>query len=493
MAKQESTYRQIFKATGIFGGVQVFNILINIAKSKIIAILLGPSGIGLFGMFNATLDVLKSVTGLGISTSAVKEVSEAAGTEDITRISQVLKTLRRCMYLTGVLGGGVTLLLAPQLSQWTFGNEGYTWAFYWLSVVLFFNALSAGQTTALQGLRQIGFLAKAGMLGSLLGLCLSIPLFYFLGERGVVLSIILSSICGLIFSAYYAQRIPQVKVQQSIKESLKRGGTMARLGIALMFGNLLAVLAGYVLKAYISRHGGIDDMGLYQSAFSIAEGYFGLIFAAMATDYFPRLAAVNHDNAKLNSEVNKQAEIGLLIAFPCITIALFFTPVAIPLLYSKQFVGAIECVNWALLGNLFKIGSWTMGYVLIAKGKSKLFAFTSITFNSIYLLLTIYGYRLWGVTGVGIAFLLYYMVHFVGIGVLVSQLFSICLKRVFFKLFTIVLVLSGAAFCLQSIAADWLKYSGAVVLCLTSFYISYRQLDKRLQLREFIHRKLHRK
>ena len=149
MANQESTYRQIFKATGIFGGVQVFNILISIIKSKVIAILLGPAGIGLYGMLNSTLDVLKSATGLGINMSGVKEVSEAAATDDLSQIAQIIKTLRRWMLFTGSFGCIITFALASYLSRWTFGVESYTWAFPWLSVVLFFYALSEGQKAVL--------------------------------------------------------------------------------------------------------------------------------------------------------------------------------------------------------------------------------------------------------------------------------------------------------------------------------------------------------
>ena len=156
MTEKQSAYRQIFKATSIFGGVQVFNILISVIKLKVVAVLLGPGGIGLLGMLNSTLDVIKTITGLGLSSSAVKEVSQAAGSGDILKVSSILKTLRRWLYLTGILGFLVTLTLAPYLSRWTFGNEDYTWSFVWLSVVLFLAALSSGQLAALQGLRKSG-------------------------------------------------------------------------------------------------------------------------------------------------------------------------------------------------------------------------------------------------------------------------------------------------------------------------------------------------
>lgn len=491
MANQESSYRQIFKATGVFGGMQVFKILINIIKSKVIAILLGPAGIGLYGVLNSTLDVLKSVTDLGLGVSAVKEVSEAAASNDIKQISSILKTLQRWVYFTGSIGFLLTLLFAPYLSQWTFGNDTYTWAFRWLSIVLLFSALSSGQTAALQGMRQIVFLAKAGMIGSFAGLCMSLPLFFWFGYTGVVLTILISAVCTFVFTTIYARKIPTIKVEQSCRETVKQGLSMAKLGLAMMFNAMLTLLAAYILKAYIARHGGIDDAGIYQSAFAIAEGYFGLIFTAMAADYYPRLAAINKDRQKLTSEVNKQAEIGLLIAFPCIIIALFFMPIGIRLLYSNQFLSSVECINWAMLGNIFKIGSWTMGYVLIAKGKSKLFAISGIGFNAIYLTMMILGYRNMGIEGVGIAFFGYYVIHFIGISLICALLFKINYKREFFLITAIVLFVAIAAFLLQNISHLFIKYTIAAAMCALSLYISYKLLDKRMGIKEFIANKLH--
>ena len=143
-------------------------------------------------------------------------------------------------------------------------------------------------------------------------------------------------------SDLYARRISTVEVRQTLRESFRQGCGMAKLGVVMMFGSTLAILATYIVKAYISRHGGIEDAGIYQSAFSIGEGYFGLIFTAMAADYYPRLAAINKENIKLSKAVNKQAEIGMLIAFPCIIFAIFFMPIAIRILYSEEFLNSVR-------------------------------------------------------------------------------------------------------------------------------------------------------
>ena len=42
--------RTIVKAMGIFGSIQVFNILCSIVRTKLIALWIGPTGMGLFAI-----------------------------------------------------------------------------------------------------------------------------------------------------------------------------------------------------------------------------------------------------------------------------------------------------------------------------------------------------------------------------------------------------------------------------------------------------------
>ena len=58
------------KAMGIFGGVQVIGILCSIVRSKLVAIWIGPVGVGLFGIFNQALEMLNTATNLGVRQSS---------------------------------------------------------------------------------------------------------------------------------------------------------------------------------------------------------------------------------------------------------------------------------------------------------------------------------------------------------------------------------------------------------------------------------------
>ena len=206
----------------------------------------------------------------------------------------------------------------------------------------------------------------------------------------------------------------------------------------------------------------------------------------MCSSDLPRLAAINKDNVSLKSEMNKQAEIGALIALPCIVIALFFMPIGIRLLYSEEFLGAIICINWAMMGNIFKIGSWSMSYILIAKGKSKLYAILEFTSFVIYLSLMLIGYNYGGIKGIGISFLIYYIIYFAGVHCICSHYFNIGFNKQNCKLFIIIILICTSAFYLQSIATLCIKYLSALIFCGGSCYYTFVQLNKRIDFLQII-------
>ncbi|MGE5348154.1 MAG: oligosaccharide flippase family protein [Actinomycetota bacterium] len=136
MSEENTSYRQIMKATSIFGGVQVINIIISIVRSKFVAVLLGPGGMGIYGLFTSTTGLIEKITNLGLSTSAVRNVAAANASGDRSRIGTVVSVLRRLVWITGIAGALFTFFAAPWLSDLTFSNREYTIGFRWVAVTL---------------------------------------------------------------------------------------------------------------------------------------------------------------------------------------------------------------------------------------------------------------------------------------------------------------------------------------------------------------------
>jgi len=485
---KSNSYNQIAKATGIFGGVQVFNILISIIRSKFVAVLLGTNGVGIMGLFTATTSTIASITNLGISFSAVRTISIASGSNNQTLISRTIITLRRWVNFTGIAGALFTLFLAPKLSQWTFGNDTYTWAFVWLSITLFFQEISSGQLALLQGLRKIKQLAKANVLGSFLGLCLSLPLYYWLGIQGIVPALILTAGASLVLSWYFTRKVEVEKVSIRLKESFTEGMGMVKLGSVMMIIGFVSSGFAYLIRTYISRTGGIEQVGLYTAAWAIVSNYVGMVFTAMGTDYFPRLSAVNNDNHQLKKLVNQQAEIAILILGPILIFLLSALPFVIRILLTPNFMPIIGLIQWALIGVLFKAASWSISFIILAKGDSIFFFISELAAHITILTSNVLLYHFFKLEGLGFAFLISYLVHLIVVFVIVRIKYNFSFSASFIKLFLIQFAFTSAAsIVVWQIGFPKGFFSGAILLIASLLY-SYYEANKRIDIKAILQR-----
>ncbi len=484
MHESKNSYRQVMKATSLFGGVQVFNILIAIVRSKFVALWIGPAGYGITSLLNSTLNLIVGMTNLGLDKSGVKDISFNYNNEDPLKVSRTIQILKRLVWFTAIFGALVMMLGSPWLSEIAFENKDYTFSFVWISIALLFNQLSSGQLAILQGLRKLKKLAKANLYGNLLGLCIVLPLYYFYRIDAIVPAIIISSLIAFLFTFYYAQseKIETVKITN--KEAFSEGKPMIQLGVMLSISSMIGLLVAYVIQIFISQTGGIAQVGLYNAGFVILNSYVGLIFNAMGTDYFPRLSAIADKIEAIRKSVFEQALIAILLITPIVVLFLMVAPFIIVLLYSRDFTPIIGMVSWGILGMVFKAVSFSMGYILIAKGDSSMFMKTAIGFNTLLLVMNIFGYHYGGLEGLGISFLIYYIIHFVAVRIITYYRYGFYFEKGFYPIFSICIGLCGVAFLLTYLSNPILKYSLLAIITVVSFVFSYIQLDKKMDIKE---------
>ncbi|WP_422081508.1 O-antigen translocase [Ulvibacterium sp.] len=488
--KESDSYRQILRATSVFGGVQVFKIIIAIIRSKVIAILLGPGGMGIAGLLTSTLELVGSLTNFGLGVSSVKDIAAAHEGKNELRMARVVVVVRRLVWFTGILGALITFVFASWLSELAFGNTEYSTAFLWLSMALLFNQLTSGQYVLLQGMRKLKFLARASMQGSALGLLVSIPLYYYLGIEGIVPAIILTSLLTLGVTRYFSKQVKTQKVNVSFKETRVLGKGMMLMGFMLSLSGLLVVGSLYLIRIFISNTGGIEDVGLFNAGFAIMNTYVGLVFTAMATDYYPRLSGVAYDNKKATVMINQQAEIAILILAPILVVFLLFINWIVILLYSTKFASIDAMLHWMALGMFFKAGSWSIAFILLAKGASKLFFWNELIATIYGLGLNVLGYYLMGLEGLGISFLISYLLYFIQVLILANYKYKFSFHTHFYRIFGVQFSLAIICFfIIKFIPTPW-GYLIGLPFIIISGWVSIVELDRRIDLKDFLKKRI---
>lgn len=444
----KTSYATILKSSSIIGGAQGINIIIGMIRVKFIAILIGPIGIGLVNLYQSTMQMISSISGVGLQSSAVREIAEATGKEDEISIARSMLTLKRISRITGIFGSLFVVVFAKHISLLTFESEEYAFNITLVSITVLFANIQGAYLALIQGKRRIKDLAKLNIIGVTSGSLISIVLYFFLGVDGIAPAIISMGATQLFFTWWFARKITIVDIHMTWKESFIAAGGMIKLGLAFMWSATLTLMIAYATRALIAREIDLAAVGIFSAAYSLSGYVVNFILGAMAADYYPNLTAVNTDHNKMKMMANQQTEIGLLLAVPGLLGTLALAPLAIKLFYSHEFGQAIELLRWFVLGCFGRIISFPMGYIILAKGKSQLFTFTTTITSTIHIILIWGGILIWGIKGSAIAFFMLYVFHIIFMRIVNQYLIGFTWNNEVLKLMSILLPVIIATFCI---------------------------------------------
>jgi O-antigen/teichoic acid export membrane protein len=460
MKKQakEDAYLHILKYTGLFGGVQGLSILVGIVRNKLVAMILGPDGMGLISLFNSSIKLVSDSTNFGISMSAVKTLSEAFETGNDARIESDIRLIRCWSVLTALLGMVVCVALSPLLNQWTFSWGDHTLHFVLLAPVVALTAITGGETSILKAARKLNRLAAISVYNLIFALVVTIPLYYYFGEAAIVPSLVLVALGQCLTTMVYSCYLYPPKLS-AFRRSVREGKGLIGLGLAFVLAGILGSGAEFVIRSYMNYTGNLASVGLYNAGFMITMTYAGMVFSAMETDYFPRLSGISDLGTAFSHTVNSQIEISLLIVSPLVVIFIVCLPCLLPLLFSVKFLPVIGMMRFALVAMMLRAINLPLEYITLSRGDSKTYLFLEGVYDVVFVLAVIIGFEYGGVTGTGLALLLTNSFNFVMVLVIVSVRYKVVLSQSVRRYILIQLPLGLVTCYVTFVATGWLYWT----------------------------------
>ncbi len=480
--EDENAYDHIVKYTGLFGGVQGVNMLIGLIRNKVAAFFLGTSGIGLIGIYNKVTGLISQATNFGISFSAVKHVAELMGDADAKSLNEYVCTVRTWSLLTAMLGFFVCIMLSPWLSLWTFENFDYTAEFSLLSLVVAMMAVTGGEIAILKGMKQLKKVAVISVFSALGTLAVSVPLYLAWGISGVLCSLLLSNAVALAIHLYYSSKVVPWRYTMVTLRSLKSGAPMVKLGVAFVLAGIFGQGADYIILSYIQNHGGMGSVGLFNAGYFLITNIGALLFAAVEADYFPRLSSLDNDVSKINSMVNRQIEVCVLLMAPLLMLEILLIPIIVPLLYTNEFMQSAPMVVYGAFYMFFKALTLPIAYLALAKGDSKTYLIAEFLYDVFIALAIPFAFYRNGLAGVGIALSLAGLFDFILILTYYAIKYKFRFEFRLIKIYLLQLLLLAVSVCIFSYATICLGIVINILVLMCSLYLSYRYLGVGTQL-----------
>ena len=471
MAGNGNISRRAMKAMGLFGGVQVMGILCSIVRTKLVAMWIGPVGIGLFGLFNNALEMISTGTNLGIRSSSVRDISQAHDSTTPGLVAKMVAVVRKWSLWLGLFGALVTLMLAPLLSELTFGDQSHLWGFVALSVAVLLGAITNGEYAVLQGSARLKRLASVTLWGTLTGLAVSIPLFYLLRERSILPSILAYAMALAAFAWIFRNK-EYAKPQLSRRETFDMGKGFVKLGIFMTLGNFASILASYAFNAWLNMNAGTEAVGFYQAGYTLINKYTGLILTALGMEYYPRLSKVANSRLRLRAFVSQEINVAIAVMAPVVALFILLRELVVWILYTPEFNVILTFVSWGMIGTVLRTLSWCLAFTILAKGDGKTYLWTEVASAIINLVLNIVFYRWWGLTGLGIAFLVSYLLYTAIVAVVYFKMYRLSVSRG--CLVNLLWTLAVASVVMWAMDHDVLAV--AIALTVVSIAIAWRQL-----------------
>ncbi|MFK8030315.1 MAG: O-antigen translocase [Gammaproteobacteria bacterium] len=473
------SHRQIFRSSAIIGGASVINMVIGIVKVKVLAVLLGPIGIGLMGLYQNIMSMATMLAGCGVGRSAVRQFASSA--DDAQTLSIIRRALWMIALILGLTGMVLLWLLRESVAYWVFGDAGHASEIGWLGLGLLFSVIAGSQTSTLQGLRRISDMARVSILSALVSAVVGVLAVRLLGRDGVLWFVLMAPAANFLIALFYTARIASPPMQYELAAIQRQWLAMLKFGIPLMAAGLVTLLTQLAMRSVVFRELGLEASGYFQAAWAISFTYVGFVLNAMAMDYYPRLTMAIDDHHKARELVNEQIEMALLFIGPALIGMITLAPWVIHLLYAPSFSPAAEILKWQMLGGILKVVSAPLVFIFLSKGRGSIVVGVQFVWGVAYLAPVLFFISEFGLLTTGVGYWAAYTIYCVIVVALAHRLIGFTPSKRNVLLTITLLIVGNGVMSLVSQSVILSYAVGSLATLLLSVY-SLRRLNQLIDL-----------
>ncbi len=377
---------------------------------KVVAVEIGPKGIAFVGQFQNTTAILTMLATAAITTGVIKYLAEYKN--DPVKSRQIVNTAFLIVFFSSLIISLFVMSVSGYLSKAAFKTKDF-WIVYFLfglfTMAISFNVLFSA---ILNGLQEIRKFTIVNICSSLIGVAITVFAAYVFGLEGVLIAstataIIIFFINIFIFNKLGIKWKPDFKSFDKPVVKMLSGFSLMAIVTGIVIPSMQILIRDRIILQF-----SVADAGYWQAVTKISDYYLGFITSVLAVYYMPRLSEIQ-SKTELRNEIVKGYKIILPVVGAIAFLIWIFKGFIVHILFTPEFLPMKPLFTFQLLGDFFKIGSWLLAYLMIAKAMTKTFIATEIIFAVSYVSLSYYFMNHYGIIGATYSFCINYGLYWI--------------------------------------------------------------------------------
>ncbi len=409
--------------TSLNAPVIITRLGISLFIQRMISLYFGEVGFHLMGQLRNLIQMLTSITSMGVFNGIVKYVAEFK--EENERLQKVFSTTFVFWSSAVVVSFVILFFGAGYISDYLFQTRDYTFLIKLTALVVPFIGLQRIFNGVINGLSQYKKFVKIDLISYLVGAGLTIYFVYQKNFDGVLFSIAITPffqflVLVLIFFKELKRYIPfrKLSFRAPMAKPLLAFSLMSFFATVVL--NYLEIEIRNVIVRFISEEGS----GIWTAMTSLSKNYMAFSIMLFSMYVLPKFAVIKSQN-DFTKEVKTIYKTLLPIFGGGMILVFLFRSFIIDLVFPGHDKAALEPLfKWQLIGDFIRLMAMVVSYQFIAKKLVRTFIFTELLSTGLFFAFAYNLVQIYGVEGVVIGHLLRYIVYLVVVVFLVYRYFK---------------------------------------------------------------------
>lgn len=383
----------------------------GLVSVKVVASIIGPAGIAILGQLNNLNSMLQGVAAGGIRSGVTKYLAEY--NDDETKVANYISNALRISAVFTLAISLVCIFGHQILSEWIMLSSDYGYVFIVLGFTIFLFTLNSLLISILNGFKEFKKYVVVNISSSIVGLIFSVTLCLLWGLKGAMINAVTFQSVVLFVTIFQCRKCSWFK-RENFFQKYDKNVCKQYIQYTLMTLTSLCIVpvTQMILRGYVISEISPVEAGWWEGMNRISGMYLSVITTSLSIYILPRMSEIT-DKYLLKREIMKSYKL-IVPMMLCATIVIYcLRHVIIWILFTPDFYPMEGLFIWQLLGDFFKMASWLLAYLMLAKAKTKLYISTEIIFGILMFIISYLFVKEIGTVGLNIGYMVNYIIYFI--------------------------------------------------------------------------------